>query len=138
MKYLIKLGLVIATTASLAVVALAGPVTGIWHGNIRFDASKLPNEANPNHKKLQMAGIQAQQKVKMTLEIKGDHTYSLIVSGGPKGASTKVGKWDQKGNLVTLTPIEAGKPGAARSFTLSSDSKSFAFTQGPVTMSFYK
>jgi hypothetical protein len=138
MKYFIKVGLTVASLAVLTVAAMAGPVTGIWHGNIRFDSSKLPNDPNPNQQKLAAKMIKSQENLKMTLTVKPDHTYSLTVTGGPKGTSTIGGSWVQRGNAITMTPVKAGKTLTPNTFTLSNDTRSFSFQKGPVTMMFFR
>ena len=135
MKRFLKAGSVLVALAIFAAAAVAGPVTGIWHGKVRFDTTKIPTQNAADRQKL-MSMVKAQENVKLTLTVKGDHTYSMIVIGAPKQVPTVTGSWSQAGNKITITPSVAGKPSTPRTFTLTADTKSFSFTEGPVTMSF--
>lgn len=139
MKNLIKVGFALCGLATLMTSAIAaGPLTGIWHGRVSFDTSKMPNVADPNQKKLMMTQIKTQEALKITLTLKGDNTFSLVAvgAGTPKPVS---GTYKAVGSQVTITPAaKAGQPSRSQTFNLSKDSKNMSFTQGPVTLAFSK
>ena len=137
MKNLTKVGVALFGLATLMTSALAaGPLTGIWHGRVSFDTTKLPNPTDPNQKKLMMTQLKTQEALKITLTLKGDNTFSLVAigAGTPKPVS---GTYKAVGTTVTITPTpKSGQPSRSQTFNLSKDSKSMSFTQGPVTLNF--
>ena len=138
-KNIIRVGVALSALATLAVSAIAaGPGTGIWHGRVSFDTSKLPTPSDANQKKAMLDQIKAQQQVKITLTLKGDGTFSLVSTGGPKTAAPVSGTYTSTASAVTIQPIKAGKPQPPRTFNLSKDGHSMGFAQGPVSVSFSK
>ena len=138
MKNLIKVGFALCGLATLMTSAIAAPLTGIWHGRVSFDTSKMPNVADPNQKKLMMTQIKTQEAIKITLTLKGDNTFSVVAvgAGSPKPTT---GTYKAVGSTVTITPTpRAGQPVKSQTFNLSKDSKTMSFKQGVVTMSFSK
>lgn len=136
---LIKVGVAVASLAALMTSALAsGPVSGVWHGRVTFDTSKLPNITDPNQKKLMMAQVHTSEQAKITLTLNSNHTFSMVTIGLPQGGKPVNGTWSQQGTSITIVPEYPGKPKMPRTFSLSKDSKSFSFTQSGVTIRFMR
>ncbi len=131
MKNITRVGLTAWMAAAIASVAFAGPITGIWHGQLRFDATKLPSETNVSHDKVNKTGMMAQTE-SFTLTLKGDHTFALSVRGTPKPIPTIIGRWSQSGKTLSLT-YNRGKV-ETETYTLANDQRSFYFAHGPVRM----
>lgn len=138
MKQLIKVGLVLSALTIFAAAAIAGPVTGIWHGYIRFDPSKLPQDNNPNHQKMTAAWMKVAQSAKMTLTVKPDHTFTLLTMGGPKSVLPVTGTWAQTSGAIALTFKTPSKGAVTSSFVLSTDGRSLSSSKGPQTTTFVR
>lgn len=139
MRSFIKVGISGALVAAIAAVALAGPgtVIGIWHGQLRFDPTKLSNDSNPGHNKVIQSGMRAAQHEKFTLVLKGNHSFTLTTTGGPKSNSTAFGTWSVSGKSISITPNSGGKPGRTMSFAMTGE-KSFSHVEGPIQLSFFR
>jgi len=137
-KNIFKAGFVLASLAILSVAAVAAPLTGTWHGRIRFDITKLPNPTDPNQKKLMLAQIKAQEQMTMTLTLNSNHSYSINTVGSTKQVPQVGGTWNQVGNSLTIQQVKDGKTGKQSAFTLAKDGKSLTYTQGPVTVMFFR
>jgi len=135
-KNLIKVGVGLAALATLLTSAAAStPIIGVWKGHISFDSSKLPNISDPNQKKLAMDQVKAAGQIKITLTLKGDHTFSLISIGGPKQMAPLNGTYTASGSSVTITAKGQTTP---QTFALSKDSHSMSLSQGALNITFSK
>ena len=137
-KNTIRVGVALCALASLTVSAFASSVSGIWHGHINFDTTKLPTVTDANQRKAMLAQIKTQEAIKITLTLKTDGNFSMITLGGPKQNAPVTGTYKVKGSNLEIQPMKAGKPGPTRSFTISKDSHTLSFVQGPVTVTFGK
>ena len=136
---LIKVGVAVASFAALMTSALAaGPITGVWHGRVSFDTSKLPNISDPNQKKLMMSQIKTSEQAKITLTLNSNHTFTMITVGVPKAGKPATGTWSQAGSALTIIPNIPGRSTSPRTFSLASDTKSMSFTQSGLTIRFMR
>jgi len=136
MKQLIKVGFVLASLATLAVAAFAGPVTGSWRGIVRYDASKLPAESNANHEKLKAQNVRNAASVHLSLAMKADHTF-LLSSGSPNGNQNVVGTWAQSGNSIQMT-FKKGAKSETDIYSVAKDGKTISITKGPASLVFFR
>jgi hypothetical protein len=121
------LGALVATFA----FALAQNVTGAWKGRIDIDMSKLPAAKNEEGKKMMEQVKTMLGKMKITLTLNANKTYSMKATGLPNAMKdqTSEGTWKQRGKSVTLTPTkENGKKPTGESakpvtLTVSADGK---------------
>ncbi len=136
MKSLLKFSISAAVLVCLVVAAIAaGNVTGVWKGTIKLDTSKLPKPKNAQEQQMMQQGIDMVKKMKITLTLNANKTYSASFTGGPGGASkTSTGKWVQSGNTVTITPVKedgkavTGNQAKPQKLTVSSDGKTLTMT----------
>ena len=136
---MIKVGVALSSLALLMTSALAaGPITGVWHGHISFDTTKIPPTTDATQKSAMMKQVQTAEQIKITLTLKGDHTFSIVTIGGPGKQEPTSGTYSATGSSVTIHPVKAGKPGPAKTFALSKDGHSFSFSQGPLNITFSK
>jgi hypothetical protein len=124
-KNSIKVGVVFLSLVILS-SAFAGPVTGVWHGHIKFVMQNLPTPPTAQTK----AGIAKTEQMVVDLTLKADHKFSLAMGGAKPGQPGQTGTWTQNGNTISIQAVSNGKNmGAAQTFTLSKDQKSFALSQ---------
>lgn len=132
MKQLIKIGAVLSALSIFAAAAVAGPVTGAWRGYVRYDASRLPAEANPNHEKIKAQNAKFAASVRLSLSLNADHTLSLAT-----GQNNVTGTWAQAGNAIQLS-FKKGAKVEKDVYILAQDGKSFSIKKGPSTLVFVR
>lgn len=121
----------------------SGSLVGIWHGRIHFDMSKLPSLKNPRQNSARLAGLRKLEQYSLTLTLKGDHSYTLLTSGGPKGGPQVNGKWTVLGSSLSLQQMAQGQErGYPLVYTIDRSEKSFSVTKDQsgisTTVTFYK
>jgi hypothetical protein len=135
-NYLSRAGVALSLFAGIITVAAAsGPISGVWHGHITIDTSKLPPMTDPTQKQMVQAQIKAASQVKVTLTLKGDKTFSVVTTGGPKAQPPTNGTYTATATSVTIKPSGKTK---TQSFTVSKDGKTLSMSQGPVTVTFVR
>jgi len=126
-----RLPLVVAFVLFSAACAIAGtsPV-GNWTGRIVVDTSKMATKPDPQTQEKIRTGIQAAQKVVISMTFKANKTFTAKTSGGPVAGKTQTGTWSQSGNTVTLTRSDKAPDGKLHSqvFTMSKNGKTLSFT----------
>lgn len=123
--------LVVGALLATFAFALAQGVNGVWKGKISVDLSKVPAPKDENGKKMLEQVKTMLGKMKITLNLKPNKTYSMTASGLPNAMKdqTSEGTWKQSGKSVTLTPTkENGKKPTGESakpvtLTVSADGK---------------
>jgi hypothetical protein len=133
----------IAVAAGWALSALAGAspsVLGVWHGNIRYDLTKLPPSL-PAYKREYLAS-EAKRRLndKLTLTLTKDHKFTLLVEVPKTTPPAIVGKWVQDGSTIQIQVVKEGKPSAAQDFIVSKDGKTITFQQpaSPASYHFWR
>jgi len=114
----------------------AGSVTGVWHGKVKYDSTKLPATLSADQKKNLTKEANRRELDVLTLTLNPNHTFKIVVTGADKQPPPVTGKWSQSANTIAMQPVKDGKADMPRTFTLSKDGKSMSFTYGPVTMHF--
>ena len=103
--------------ASAAVASFGQSATGHWIGHVDFSGFKA-KDAQQQKMIAQMKPMLAKMHADLTL--KANHTYSVVISGGPGNQKeSHTGKWSQSGRTVTVTD-EKGKP---QKMTVSADGR---------------
>jgi hypothetical protein len=134
-----KLFLAATILGGLFSVALAsGSVAGIWHGNIRYDYSKLPKDASPDKVRSLKAQGQARLNDILTLTLNRNNKFTITVKGPAKPPPPVVGNWSFAGSSLQLQAVKDGRPQPPHTFKLAKDGKSMTFEYGPVTMKFWR
>ena len=133
-----KVGVVLSALASImSIAAAAGPITGVWHGHVTFDVSKLPPMTDPNQKKMMMAQIKSQEQIKITLTLKGDKTFTIVAIGGPRQQPPVTGTYTATASVLTIRPVVKGKT-IDQVFNIAKDGKSMTLSQGPASVTFLR
>ena len=132
----------VVSTALLSVLVgpalAAGSVVGVWHGVIRYDMSKLPANLAPAQRRTLEARAKDHEKDTISLEIKNDHSFVIIVTGKGTMPPPVRGTWTQANGKVSLQTTKPGVPESPKAFTLSKDGRTLTFSYGPTTMTFKK
>lgn len=103
---MLKLGRLACTAFALVSVtaAFAASAVGTWNGKIDMSGMKIPNSHGPDGDKQINMMKQMMGSMKITLNLKGDHTYVVTTSGGmQKTPKSETGKWTQSGNVISVT-----------------------------------
>jgi hypothetical protein len=103
-------------------VAAANPV-GKWTGRLLIDLSKMPAQQRQQAAPF----LENLKKLKVSLTLKGDHTFLAVTEGVPTGGGGKQsdsGKWSFAGNKVTLKGKNT--PPTGQTFTLSKDGRTMS------------
>jgi hypothetical protein len=130
---------VIAAACALSPLATAAsPVTGVWHGNIRYNLAKLRPELKPEQRAWLTNEAKQRMNDKLTLTLTKDHKFTLTVKGPAKPTPPVAGKWTQSGNVVEIQIVKNGQPNPPESLTLSKDGKTMTFEIPPVTYHFWR
>jgi len=110
---------------SLAVIgsAIAGDVTGTWHGRLKVFVENLPPVPSDKQAKFTEYIKKSEAQV-ISLVLKTDHSFSYSV---PSMKTPKTGKWTLKGNTISLQQTREGKPlGVAQTLMLSKDQRTLS------------
>ncbi|MDR3690460.1 MAG: hypothetical protein P4L46_13870 [Fimbriimonas sp.] len=128
MKNSLKVGVIVFSLAALFSLAIAGPVTGVWHGHIKVFRQNLPAAPNPQAQAQMNTMIQKQEQMVVNLTLKADHTFTVSMGGTDKNSQT--GTWAQTGASLSLQGVVNGKKmGTPQVFVVAKNGKSFAMTQ---------
>jgi hypothetical protein len=96
------------------------------------ETNSLPKNLSPQQRQQFNAGMEMIKKMKITIILKGDHTYTATATGNPNmKQQTDSGTWKQAGNQVIISPKRKNSP-KSETLTLSADGKtmSMAFPAG--------
>jgi len=118
--------------AGLTAIAGATPqhnVTGQWHGQIHFDMARVPMGKDRRQNSARIQYLQKIQQAKLSLTIKGDHTYALSVNMA--GLVEKYnGRWSLNGSALTIEQMVAGRySGTPQTYTFDKTWRSFSLVK---------
>jgi len=99
------------------------PIIGTWHGRIRFvrDEHQSANRQGENYYRSSL-----EKNERLSLNLKRDQSYVLVVKGDPKAPPIQVGKWQREANHISLVQNKPGVPSPILLFTIGRDSTSLS------------
>jgi hypothetical protein len=116
MRHYAKWYVAVVAIASIGVAYGQANITGAWVGKVHMDMSKMPKVTDPNQKKMMEGIVNSVKSMRMHLNLKGNKTFSMKVTGIPAGPNatakkpadqTAEGTWSQKGSTITLKVTKA-------------------------------
>ena len=112
--------------------------TGVWHGHVKIDTSKLPPVTDPNQKKMMMDQIKSVELSTITLTLKKDHSFSLITDSKTRPAKPTTGTYSTTATTLSLQSGSTTAHQPPQTFTISKDGKSLSLSQGPARVTFVR
>ncbi|MFY9234578.1 MAG: hypothetical protein WAO58_08980 [Fimbriimonadaceae bacterium] len=131
MKFAYKFFAVAAALTVLAVAGVAQNLIGTWTGKVQIDASKMPKGQNPEQQKMIDSSLAVVKKMRISVNLRANKTYTATVSGVPGGTKGQAseGTWKVQGGKLWLTSLkENGKASTTKKpqpFVIAKNGKSF-------------
>lgn len=113
-------------------------VTGNWKGHFKFDKATAPKEFNPAQLAKFGEGIGSLNKSKISLQVRADNTYALVLSGPTTGNKSEEGTWSLAGNQLSLVATKVSTNGrlGKNTFALSKNGRLMTEHMPGVVLSF--